>query len=719
MDPNKTKPASQEDDNAPKKRSTMEKIGLTVLLLLALTMIFPYNMTANMMGLGTNTNPSVGTLNGKTIRAQEMQTITQSAALLKSIQVKAPNFPQAVPLASLMDREAQSLLNQGSDGFFLAIEYARQLVPGVSPLAIDAALRTPDTSLEGVLHPSLFSGLNQSAGLAGFLARPETGAVLIDNQGRQLAALPDREKAAYAQALRDFLTIQRAMRIDSLTVSKASAPMVDTFVARVATNVVADVVEFNIMDQTATVPEPSDAQLAEQLKKYADIIATTPPTPQARSPLGAGYRLPNRVKLQAIVLPFDLVRQAVRGEKVTKNADGTDNLFEWEKAAVVLYQDRAFNADPANFGAFKRHTEGADQGKLLPWDQQDKTAAINAAIDAATRERLNNLETKLRNRLRDDWQRWRNEKEIAGAPLTAGKYLEDLALEFQKSNGVLPQVILPSDNFKDDVDLRTLDPLATGTIGTLIDGQSVPFQDYALQFVLAFSDKDAQIRWGDLLLTPFKPSLGVSLPNGGRFVFRLTAVDAARPAVEADLSNPKLKGKVITDWKIAQAVDKTRALAEQTLDAARKAGSLAAVPGATVRSNVALGFIGNQLGVDSLRKLADASSDGFALLVSPADNKVLVAQRKSLNARWSTPEEAAGLAGEASSELHRLLDGSDIPFNPANPTAGPRATLLNNAFPGMPLTPPVRSSTFSADNLAARLNWKPVKTEEDKPAATK
>src|SRR5262249_12703930 len=137
--------------------------------------------------------------------------------------------------------------------------------------------------------------------------------------------------AAIREAMKDLLTIAYALRAESAT-QKLSPPILGLVLARGMRSVDVDAVAFRCDDNAymSRVPAPTDEQLREHLMKYAAFDARL--APGQGNPLGFGYYLQNRVKLQALVVGFAAVREVVK-----QTPPGNDPAG-WELAAYRYYK---------------------------------------------------------------------------------------------------------------------------------------------------------------------------------------------------------------------------------------------------------------------------------------------------------------------------------------------------------------------------------------------
>jgi hypothetical protein len=135
----------------------------------------------------------------------------------------------------------------------------------------------------------------------------------------------------YAQFIRDteasdgliVSAIQHARMILQLkslimTAARVSEPRLRHAARDLASSATVDVVAVDSSSLFDKVTAPTDAEIAAQFEKYKDVAAGTPP-------LGFGYRLPNRVKLEWLTVPLDRVAATVKIDEVATYRYYTEN----------------------------------------------------------------------------------------------------------------------------------------------------------------------------------------------------------------------------------------------------------------------------------------------------------------------------------------------------------------------------------------------------------
>ncbi|MFT3787932.1 MAG: hypothetical protein QM770_17480 [Tepidisphaeraceae bacterium] len=705
-----------------KKHSLMHKIGLTIILLLGIGMIFPYNMSSrNFLGNGGQ-GAAIGKLNGKDVYQNELDLARDSWTTLGALgaTVLTGNGGGDTTLARLLGRQygldvEQFVTEHPTDGFWLLMQAAKQVVPGVSDQSTLAAYNGEF----GTIADELASEPMQI-----------TKVYIRGPMGEQTQLTADHpRKEQILRALHDFLLVSYLFKAEA-GLPQPSEAMVNNITARFLAEVKTTGIKFNASDYLARVAATaSDAELAALLTKYADVNPNAGPS--VRSPLGFGYKLQNRVKTQTLTVKLDDVRVAVRAAKLKEGSQA------WDLAARRFYRDHPSlftesTTQPANASSTQPAGTASTQptSTTQPTFEAVRQKAIDLAIDEETLRRLDGprqpgdaqppVMERISQMMREDYKAWVAAGSKTDASYLAPDYLNKLATTIQAQYGVLPVI---DSNDRDERDATALN--ADTQFKRFSHGQAdprswMPAVQYVLTSARPFVPTTALTRMGDTVLdigepsdvlfaptengNPWSTASLSSLPLGDRMVVRITDAQTARAATADDLAKrPTLKTKVLEDWRLSQAMAQARDEATKTTDAARRAGNMSAVAGTgkpalpinvrftdTTASDAVTGW-----GPDAAGQLLSAGADPFVTLDNPKEHAVYALQRESIGSvSASTIDPDLRRAG-VTLQLRGLL------------ASGAAGTL----FPGVDMTPPLQSSLLDIDELKARVGYKPAGKE--------
>ncbi|MDB5304372.1 MAG: hypothetical protein JWM97_1921 [Phycisphaerales bacterium] len=520
-------------------------------------------------------------------------------------------------------------------------------------------------------HNELFFLLQKEAEQRGIRASTDEVAQTLKNQ----FSIDPTDKSDHAEQLRSALShfiVVQALRDRLNSDVKISEPMWTHQLADAGQKIRLNLVEFNAADLKATLPAPTTQQVESLFNKYKGNEADAG-TKSANDPLGFGYKVPNRVKLQYVEIPRAQVLAAVRAAK---------KEYDWDVQARQYYyghQQEFVRPAPASQPATAPATEpSATQPATAPATQAaaptTKPAAL-AKAEPTTRPFAEVKEEILKNTLKADADKL--QKDVADAlqkrlasdyaayrkanpttlpatnPAVAGAttqpatqpaagyasygYLEQVAQDIQKQFNVLPEVHQIGE-WTDGKQL-TKQP----GIGFARAGER-SFTDYAAQESAPFVYDPAR-KPGDLLQV-LQPSEQLTDFSENAYVFRLTD---ASPAHSADLA--EVRARVEADAQLQAGYDAALAAAKQLADAGGKDGlSKAAVAAKrVVISTGAFGFTSQYPIIPNfeadfsstsalmakahelLTQATPANPHPVALVEMPADRKVVVAELADVN----------------------------------------------------------------------------------------
>jgi len=433
-------------------------------------------------------------------------------------------------------------------------------------------------------NPRSFFLLLADAQQQGIMVDNETLQSVLRNDISNLPAEGSDDMDRVVQSVHDCLTVQ-SLLARSAGVIKVTVPLRQFLLARADQMITLNLVNFPASQYLDKVKAPSDADLRNQFDTYSDKIAGA--YGSAGNPLGFGYKVPNRVKVQFIGIHRDEVRRAAIASKDER---------DWYIAA---------------FGEFKAHRDVYDKEPLSP-TTGPSTQPVGAAMPTTepTVRKLDDLDAdfqlhapivlnhlydqetqnigaqilrKISDSMSTGFGTWRD-SQSAGSPTTAPgagqftnySFLGDLAKSIQKQYGVLP-VVGNIDQFKTAQELIDVPEIGKTFFFANANTEPLPFAVYATIYAQQFMD--------DALKNSPESSLGLALWQPSRVVvdqtesnfyfFRLTAADPAhKPPMD------QVKDKVLADWKLSAAYDMASDAAHTLLADARDHGLAAAAKAA-------------------------------------------------------------------------------------------------------------------------------------------
>jgi hypothetical protein len=518
----------------------IQKHGKKLMAVFSVFLMISFAATG-LTGNRAGRNPVVGSTDGEKVRYEDVVHARGDWQVLSKI----PG-PRGMPLTSLLGTELDTEINRNPVLFVLLQKEAERM--GVT-----------------VANDSLQSMLTNTPGLI----------------------TPDRERnAQISRAVRGLLLVyQGAQRASSVV--KITEPMVQHQLAQIAQSISVNLIDFTTakyLDQ-AKGTEPTAEQIKQQFEKYAD---TVPGTVTDQNPFGFGYRYPDRVKLQYIVVPRSDVRRAVESSRTP---------YEWDVEARKYYRQNPvrFRNDPTTQVAQPLDITAGAKPATKPYDEVAQEAKDTLINDETTR-RMNAIRDRLVSTLGSDWVAYRNAVNAAGAgtpsatapatsvaadssqgvPYNTFEYLQKLAQQIQanKQLGVLPTAVSIADRWLTPTDINNVAGIGQATLdgaplGAYVATRTLPFIPEQLR-------KDQSSSW----LHVMEPTRPLTDTSDSIYIARISAAEPShKPANIAEVEL-QLKQDLLT----VRAYELAKADATKALDVARQAGLKAAAGGKPVVS---------------------------------------------------------------------------------------------------------------------------------------
>jgi hypothetical protein len=379
--------------------------------------------------------------------------------------------------------------------------------------------------------------------------------VALLGQGR----LTPSQHSQLSDAVNSYLKVMSAFtRVQSAV--KVSEPRIDLATAQRTQTIMLDAIQLSASELAADAPAPTDEQLLAQLEKFGGI---EPGTVTTDNPYGYGYRLPNRIKLQYLIIPSAEVKRVVLAGK---------SDFEWNRMAYRYYIEH-----PTEFTITDDDAaiNGGEVGPIFPSTAPAATEPGTRPFEAASadiREKLvTPLAAQLSQTIADRLQRTLNEDYDAArkqatdgnitGELTQYEYLQQVARKVGEEFGITIGVHAPAELLS-ETQLFSLSGISSSL--TLSDGK--PFSMYAMENAAPFASEEVKNTNAELDL--YRPSVALGERAGGNiYYFRIVAAEASRAPRADEL--PALRGQVEADLRLQVGFEKAQTLAAEILEKAR------------------------------------------------------------------------------------------------------------------------------------------------------
>lgn len=406
--------------------------------------------------------------------------------------------------------------------------------------------------------------------------RTDDGRMIAPDQGEY--PMPQLARAATETLLRILGSFQRGA-----SVVKITRPLVDHRIATQTQEMALRAALFDGEAEAAALPAPSDEDVAAHFARFASL---RPDEPTAENPLGLGYRLDDRVKLQFIGLSGADLRRAVLARK---------SEYDWDVEAR-----KAYLRDPSRFPSTRPSTQPAAFDEV-------RRAIVDDLIEPQVRELRRNAMDEIQKALREDAARHAAGQAVASGPaFDTYEYLQELAARIEQQHGIRPTTASYANEFLDRAAVSAIDGLGRAQRG----GRSVA--DVAIGSVAPSTRPSAAGDEGALRL--LEPSAAFEDDDGGAYVFRLIAVDPAHAPTSPGAQIERVRGDLVA----LRGYEAARRKADDLLAAARASGLVAAAQAASVPTVSTPVFRPNAFSIGGLSldptSAIRLSNEAFALL---------------------------------------------------------------------------------------------------------
>jgi len=447
-------------------------------------------------------------------------------------------------------------------------------------------------------HPELFYLLSEEAQRDGVQVSADGDQVneyLFNVLGVQPSQIPSGSVAR--------LSLQRLMLIAGelrrlMSAVKVSDPVWRHDAAQTQSTRLS-LIDFRAEDFQKNVPAPTTQQSQQQFDRFKDVPAreTT-----ASNPLGFGYQIPARVKLQYLEIPHAEVLEAVihsqhPSSSAEAAAGASDPEYDWTVQAASYYNGHAdeFKNPPATQPATRASqiqtvttqpttvATPSTEPTTKPFEEVrrqiiDKLATAQA--DKLSKEIADDLAARLAN----DYQLIRQSNLSA---ITTGATQPGTQASAAQPSATMPAATQPAaelmmlghlEQIRDQIQQKyhvaiklhdIQNPWQTQAelaklpgIGTANLAEGGSFADAATSFAhVSMSAKEPSLQ-------PWQPSSSLTDAQQNTYVFRLTAAEAAHaPSDMAEIAK-----QVEADWKLSQAYDQAMQAAQKAFASAKSVG---------------------------------------------------------------------------------------------------------------------------------------------------
>jgi hypothetical protein len=361
-------------------------------------------------------------------------------------------------------------------------------------------------------------------------------------------------------ALRTLMMVNNAAARAASAVSKISRPEAQNLLASQHQEISVNVIEFAAKDYLDKVPAPTPQRLQEQFDKYKNQLA-------GEGAMSFGYKYPNRVQYDAIVIKKDEVKKAV----------GPVELEELYKYYLRNKNSREFITDkPASTRPEDQFT--LDRGPTTrPMSFDEAKERITLKL---TNQRVDEFTNKIRDSVRDimkaDYEAYKSATGGAtrpttpppasslGVPYNSYEYLQKLRDKIQADFKVSATI----ERQQAWQTTKTLDESMLGKESFATES-FLPFTQYMTAAIDSFLSEDqrkklASLRGDNRPVAVWEPTPVFKDAKDDQLIARATDVSPTHSPASLD----EVKDRVTADVKLIGAMEKAKKDAQAALDAA-------------------------------------------------------------------------------------------------------------------------------------------------------
>jgi hypothetical protein len=345
------------------------------------------------------------------------------------------------------------------------------------------------------------------------------------------------------QALRHWQMVMQLQQMVAGTL-RVSEPAMRSFARNVQSNISVNIVPIASERLVDKVDEPTEEELQNLFAQNAKVA------PGQSKPFGFGYRLPNRVKLEYIAVPFETVQKSVIISEVEANRYYLEHPDEFVPEVEGVLPDVKIDPLPYREVREKIIAQLADRKTAEKQDQIVKTIQAELAETTRNYERDGDSGYLIVGRLAD---------------------FQAIALQIQRDYGVLPKIVRIEDRWIPIAEISDIDEFGGSfmIVGSGANRQAVPVAQYIAlirEFVPAeMADRNPLAALRFQRGVPSQPTEDIA---GNRYIFRVLETETSRPPRSLD----EVREDVVRDAKLVKAYGMVKGNIEQYLASAREKG---------------------------------------------------------------------------------------------------------------------------------------------------
>lgn len=512
--------------------------------------------------------------------------------------------------------------------------------------------------------PALFLLMQHEARAMDIHVSPEEVDLYVGRLNTMLPPASSWDEAqARRQSIQSLLLVGQAFdRVSS--VIKVSQPRVNQEVAEQSQSVQLKLIEFTAASFTADIPAPTDEEVQAQITKFGSV------DPQQidvqTNPFGLSYRLPDRVKLQYLVIPRTQFHE--QAEKSQTEFDWRSQAYDWYERHPKQYETTEPATQESSFDDKADLTLGpttaptsqptATTTHLRPFDEvygQIKTDLLKPLVD----QRVRQVQDRVASLLQKGFEQYEAKKDgrtLSGstglsAEYSSYDYLLQVAQQIEREYDITLTVQEISNRWLSEGDLMGLAELGSAVVPGINNSAPTPFANYVLSQAQAFQENPDKNSFDSLKI--FQPSTALLSVGQDVIFFRLTDAQPAH-APETDEQRQEVAGAAARDLQNIAAYNKALEAAKAAYQAAQDGQSLTEVAqgrkiietgpisrmyrsfgGGTLIQDYSVGAASREIfGDKAFGLLHDATTERRhpkTLIELPRDGKVDLAELDSIN----------------------------------------------------------------------------------------
>lgn len=600
---------------------------------------------------GSGANATIGTLDGTKVSAGEIKNSLDQLQLLRRIYTRdltsrdGQMIPALAAAFGKSERVLRQLENEPETWFLL----------------------TREAELQGITPSD--EALNEALGGVGIQSGP--------GELTQFDKINPTQQAGFREAMRSLFAVKLAFDHSRAGIV-ISAPAVKYTMALSQQKIDVRLVEFPV-DNTATTQPITDAELQRQ---FAEFAAVDPGKFDPKTnPHGFGYRVPDRLKIQVIGLPYSELRRVAKAEKTDYAWDVEARKYYLQhqdeflppkpddKLAPASTQTSTTQTSTTQSASAQATSQPASAPVVRPFEMA-RDEIVNRMIEKSVNDLRANAQAKLLATLQSDYDAWSRTKaasQPAKPDITSYEYVKAVADDIYKQLGVKPDTFSYADRFRSATEFDKL--TGVGKARTF-DMEAIRRGQYDMpgfgETLMAFARPllAGEKPGGDAVL--FRPGKPIDSEEGS-YLYRVVEASPSHPAATLD----DVRAQVEKDLKLALGFQKAKATTDQAVATAKTGGLATAAAGKPILTTgpfaaraeeqlAALSFtpeLRNEFIPEAYKLLNAPDGKGppvYGTIAMPRAGKVYLAELTSIVPQWRDAADQASLAHEIGLQLASL-----------------------------------------------------------------